>query len=103
LIKRVLALPGEKLKLADGQLQVLNLQNNRINTFGNEDIGVRGSKYLSEGNTALGENELFVIGDNLKQSIDSRDFGQINYTSVVGKASFVFWPPRSFGRINKLL
>jgi signal peptidase I len=37
-------------------------------------------------------NAVFVIGDNHEQSRDSRDFGMISESQVVGRAVAVVWP-----------
>lgn len=40
-----------------------------------------------KGNWKLKENELFLLGDNLEDSLDSRDFGPIHVKNVIG----VYW------------
>lgn len=37
-------------------------------------------------------NELFVMGDNRRNSLDSREIGTISIDEIKGKASLVFWP-----------
>lgn len=44
------------------------------------------------GPTAVPEGELFVMGDNRGDSIDSRSFGPIPESEVVGRAFVVMWP-----------
>ena len=36
--------------------------------------------------------DLYVLGDNRAESVDSRSFGPIPIASVVGRATFVVWP-----------
>ena len=38
------------------------------------------------------ENQLFVMGDNRPQSFDSRMFGPIEQSLVVGRAFVIIWP-----------
>lgn len=34
----------------------------------------------------------FVLGDNLDDSLDSRDFGLISKSQIIGKPYFKIWP-----------
>ena len=36
-----------------------------------------------------------MFGDNTTNSADSRDWGQLPMKDVIGKSSFVYWPPLS--------
>lgn len=86
LIKRVVGLPGERVTVDDGALTVYNSQNPQ---------GFQPDKTLPYGQTVgetpiegewyVGENEVFVIGDNRNNSLDSRTFGAIKAENIVGK------------------
>jgi signal peptidase I len=47
------------------------------------------------GPTTMGENEVFLIGDNRPMSFDSRMFGPVDIDLIVGRAVVVIWPPSS--------
>ncbi len=49
--------------------------------------------------TKIPNDHLFVLGDNRNSSEDSRDFGPIPVSSVVGQVRKIVWPP---GRIGQL-
>ena len=93
LIKRVIALPGEKVVVKDGKITVYNAENPEgfdpdANQAYSKDI-----PYTS-GNLELTvpENEIFVCGDNRPQSLDSRVFGSVPADDIVGKLTMRFYP-----------
>lgn len=84
-IKRVIALPGEKVEGRDG----------RVFVNGQELV----EPYLPQGPTTstfeprtLGADELWVMGDNRDNSSDSRVFGPIKESTIVGRAFVKVWP-----------
>ncbi len=88
LIKRVIAVPGEKIEVARGQAYV---QGQPL-----------AEPYISSPDNSMvlplvvPEGKLFVMGDNRPNSEDSRFFGFIPQTSIKGKAVVVWWPPTEF-------
>lgn len=85
-VKRVIALPGETVEGRDGAVFV--------------DGRRLVEPYLPEGQTtvdfdpvAVGEADLWVMGDNRTNSSDSRVFGPIRADTVVGRAFVRVWPP----------
>lgn len=86
LIKRVIALPGERVKVQDGVMTVYNKEHPE---------GFQPDKTLPYGNVIettptdgewnVGKDEIFVSGDNRANSLDSRTFGPIDVHNIVGK------------------
>ncbi|MBU1672758.1 MAG: signal peptidase I [Actinobacteria bacterium] len=89
LIKRVVALPGDRITGQDGNL-VVNGQ------YYHKSTGRFGDRSYTQ---IVPENEYFVMGDNESNSYDSRYFGTITSDKIVGKALVIFWPP---GDLKKL-
>ena len=88
LIKRIIALPGEKVKCVSGFIYV---NNEEI-----EDIYAHGDtadfqEYI------LGDDEYFLVGDNREVSYDSRYFGPIKRSDILGVADFRIFPFNKFG------
>jgi signal peptidase I len=91
LIKRVIGLPGETVEIRDGSLWVGGSLL--------EESYASGATY-PDNRWELGEDELFVMGDNRPVSLDSRSFGPIKIREVVGKAWLIYWPPQEWGPIE---
>lgn len=88
LIKRVVALPGERVVIKDGKLIVYNKENpngfqpDRTLPYGSA-IGVTNKGVEDE--YQVKEGQVFVAGDNREESLDSRYFGPIEAENIVGK------------------
>jgi len=52
------------------------------------------------GEFKLGDDEYFVLGDNSPNSFDSRSWGVVKRSSLIGEAFFVFWPATRWKLIN---
>ena len=76
--KRVIALPGESIKITDDEV-IIN--NNTLKTPNN-------IIYLEQGpysNYTLGTDEYFLLGDNSKYALDSRYYGSVSRSDIIGK------------------
>lgn len=93
LIKRVMALPGERVVVKDGILTVYN--DAKKDGFQPDKEGAYGSVITQtgiDGEWTVGKGQVFVAGDNRDNSLDSRTFGPINTDDIVGTAAFRFLP-----------
>lgn len=68
MVKRVIALPGENIKILNGSVFI----NNGLVTEGYLPLGMETEGYID---IDLREDEYFVMGDNRPQSMDSRERG----------------------------
>lgn len=98
-IKRIIALPGEKISLKDGKIFINGSKLNE-SAYLSENIYTKGSNFLPEGKELkVPKNQYFVIGDNRPNSSDSREWGYISIENIIGKAWLRYWPPSRFGFI----
>ena len=87
LIKRVVGLPGETIAVRNGQLLVNGkaLSEAYLN-------GVSTDCSIYCGPLTLGPHQYFVMGDNRPDSWDSRSFGPISDSQIIGEVILRYWP-----------
>ena len=95
-IKRVIALPGERLLIKDGHVYI---NGHLLEEPYLPEAWTVGTDYGGPNGTVIPANEYFVMGDNRNRSQDSRVFGPINRDRIDGKAWFRIWPLGHFGNI----
>jgi signal peptidase I len=89
-VKRVVGLPGERVRLRAGRLEV--------------DGQAVPEPYLADPPGAgdleleLGPAQYLVLGDHRAASTDGRDFGPVGADTLVGRVRFAYWPPRRLRR-----
>lgn len=96
LIKRVIGLPGDRVVVKDGKYTVYN--NEHPDGFDPDEILPYGKNIpYTSGNVdvTLDKTQLFVSGDNRPDSLDSRAFGPIDASQVVGKLVVRVFPLNS--------
>lgn len=97
-IKRVIATPGQTIMVKDGQVYIDGalldepfLQPGVITTAG---------QFLHEGEPyTVQPNEFIAMGDNREHSSDSRDWGPVPYSDIIGRVFFRYWPLDTAGVI----
>lgn len=95
-IKRIVALPGEKLTINNNQFVIFNDEHPKGFTLSEpfEVMGpIAGGSHIKEGKTLeVPAGNYFVFGDNRSHSFDSREWGPLPKKSIVGKAWLRYWP-----------
>lgn len=83
-VKRVVAVPGQKVQIIDGMLYVDGIPEENEIYDKMEDAGI------AENEIVLGADEYFVLGDNRNSSEDSRsgNIGPVGRETIYGKAWF---------------
>ncbi len=75
IIKRVIGLPGERIDIRGGVVSANGLSLNEPYSLGST---------TPDSVTTLGPDEYFVLGDNRASSTDSRSFGPIRKSDIIG-------------------
>ncbi|MBL7078645.1 signal peptidase I [Candidatus Shapirobacteria bacterium] len=97
-IKRVIGLPGEMIKVQDQKVYVNGQL--LIENYLPDDFATNPGGYFSESREIIiPENQYALFGDNRSHSRDSREFGPITLSFIVGKALFIYWPLSESGLI----
>lgn len=97
-IKRLIGLPGDRIEIKDGGIyingeQLLDPRMKNIYYYNRGDYGQEGMSIT------VPAGHYFMLGDNSASSHDSRYWGFIEESDIVGKADLLFWP---LGRIRLL-
>lgn len=93
-IKRVIGIPGDTVEVRDQKVFVNGMP--LPEEYPHRPIPP--GEYA--GPFVVGENQLFVMGDNRPNSSDSRVFGPIDRSLVVGQAWLRIWPLNVFGIVQ---
>jgi signal peptidase I len=92
LVKRVVALPGEKIAVRGGRVFINDqpLDEPWVEKYGGRDYPP----------TVVPPLHVFILGDNRGVSHDSRAIGPVHVDQIVGRVWFVYWPPGRIGWLD---
>ncbi len=93
-IKRVIALPGDRLWIDRGQVWVNGVPLRE----GYVPEQYRDSRSMAE--MVVPPDSYFMMGDHRSISSDSREFGPVGRSLIYGKAVFIYWPARDAGVVH---
>jgi signal peptidase I len=93
-IKRVIALPGDDLRIDHGTVWVNG------KALDEAYVPVKYQDDRSQPEMTVPQGSYFVMGDHRSISSDSRDFGPVPRPLIYGKAAFVYWPMDQAGVVR---
>jgi signal peptidase I len=92
-IKRVVAVPGDRLKVMDGAVYIDGKRQNEEFARLSRDCGICDLPR----EITIPEDHYFMMGDNRGASADSREWGPVPKKWIIGKAFMTYWPPKRIG------
>lgn len=91
-IKRVIGEPGDTVLIKDGFVYVNGVLLDESSYLAS-DMRTYGGKFMQEGvAVVVPPGGYLVMGDNRPYSSDSREWGFVTKSEVIGKSMFVYWP-----------
>lgn len=95
-VKRVIALPGQTIDIRDGKVFV---DGNQLEEEYYQGV-TTGIDPRQEFPQTVGEDMVFVMGDNRPNSKDSRstELGQVPYEAILGRSQLRIWPLSKIGK-----
>ena len=93
-IKRIIGLPEEKILIKDGEIKIFNKENPEGFVLNEPYLqpGVNFSPSVNYQEITLNKDEYFVLGDNRLESFDSRSWGALSKSAIVGLVRVRLWP-----------
>jgi signal peptidase I len=99
-IKRVIGLPGDTVEVHEHKAIVNG--NELDEPYRHplpDDLSVNSESEF--GPYTVPEKTYFVLGDNRDNSSDSRVFGVVPQSFIVGRVGWIYWPPSHFGEPSR--
>ena len=91
-IKRVIGLPGETVDLRNGHVSINGQEISEPYVFPGQTTEPLGG----QDHWVVPANTLFVMGDHREDSSDSRVFGPVPISNIIGRAWLRYWPLSTF-------
>jgi signal peptidase I len=94
-IKRIVAVPGDRLKVLRGRVYIDGKRQNEPYIRPDETCDI--CELPRE--IVIPADHFFMMGDNRGESADSRYWGPVPRDNLIGQAFFTYWPPKRIGTL----
>jgi signal peptidase I len=97
-IKRVIGLPGDTVDIRDGDVFINGTKINEPYLYSTAPgAPPQPTTASNESRWVIPSGEVFLMGDHRQNSADSRVFGPVEESNVIGRAWLRYWPLNVFG------
>jgi len=95
LVKRIIGLPRDTLEIRRNKVYLNGVEFREMYLFEPE------FRLQSMEKLIIPSGHYFVLGDNRRQSNDSRHWGLVSESDIIGRIWFIYWPFESFSNSFK--
>ena len=99
-IKRIIGLAGDTVELRDGHVYVNGTELQEPYIYQQDGVAQATDPTSGQSRWVVPAGQIFVMGDHREASADSRTFGAVPLTSVIGRAWLRYWPLSTFGLMS---
>ena len=99
LIKRVIGLPGEKIRIAGATVTIINVEHPKGFVLSEPYVAPENASKGDRIEVTLGPDQYFVLGDNRHVSADSRIWGTLPKKDISGRVDVRLYPIDMIGML----
>jgi len=98
-IKRIIGVPGDTIMIKGGYVYLNDTKLEEV--YLNDPGNVLAGRFIREDTSvSVPPGKYLVMGDNRLHSSDSREWGLVDQSAIVGRAFFRYWPISTFGLVK---
>jgi signal peptidase I len=95
-IKRVIGIGGDTVELKAGKVLINGTALLEPYVYQEDGTSQPTDALIGVGKWVIPQGQLFLMGDHRSNSADSREFGPVDITAVIGRAWLRYWPINTF-------
>ncbi|VXB66799.1 signal peptidase I [Pseudomonas sp. 8O] len=101
-VKRIIGLPGDRLAMHDHRVYINGKLLDEPYLLPAPPMDVQDQDYGDLTETRIADGELFMLGDNRRNSADSRLWGSVPRANLIGRVERIWWAqdPQRIGKVH---